>query len=270
MDDSRDTLRPDNNDLTDEEDLSIQLFRLPDGRTAEVHFVHKVPKDLVHTMALHRVTLLQSHPVHNYEQYVIVVGDGSVRGHDDPVHTGTYFNLKLLYLKDIEKEWFPISPGFALLDRSQTAPWASEILAAAGTSVEPFVIPPNPKADLFAKIDEKQAEIPATLVSLLFQGRFGVLPEAPPTAQHMGWASAVTTALALHVITQYDELRRRIGHREGIADVLGDVLRERFGEHSNIPPLAYRLAALPNLDAVIQIITTADDFDELYAKYLTN
>ena len=170
----------------------------------------------------------------------------------------------------IEKEWFPISPGFALLDRSQTAPWASDILAAAGAAVEPFVVPPNPNADIFAEVDEKQAEIPAQLVSLFFEGRFGVRPKAPATAQDMGWATAVTTALALHVITQYDELRQRIGHREGVADVLGDVLRERFGEHPKIPPLAYRLAALPDLDAVIEIITTADGFDDLYAKYLTD
>lgn len=254
---------------TDPRPTGIQILRLPDGRVAEVHCVRKVPKDLVPMMAWHRAAVLQAHPVDTLEQYVVVTGDGDVRRHDDPVHTGIYFDLKFLYLKDIETEWFPICPGFRALGRHRTPPWASQIVDAVGATAEPFVVPANPSTRGFAEIeDENQSGLPAHLVSLFLAGRFGVRPEVPVDARHLGWASAVTMALALYTVTQFDEVRRRIGRREGIADVLGDVLRERFGEHPNILVLAYRLAALTDLDAVIQIIATADGLDELNSKYL--
>jgi hypothetical protein len=255
--------------LTPPQPTGIHVLRLPDDRVAEVHCVREVPKNLVATMAWHRAALLQAHPVGTLEQYVVVIGDGDVRRHDDPVHTGIYFDLKILYLKDIEEEWFPISPGFRFLGRCRTPPWASQVVDAVGATAEPFVVPENPTSGGFAEIeDENQGRLPGHLVSLFLAGRFGVRPEVPVEARHLGWVSAVTMALALYAATQFDEVRRRIGRREGVADVLGDVLRERFGEHPEILVLAYRLAALTDLDAVIQIIATADSLDELHSKYL--
>jgi hypothetical protein len=248
---------------------SIQLYRLSDGRAAQVHCVQKVPKDLVPTMGLHRAALLQTHPIDNLEQYVVVLGDGTVRRHDDPVHTGRYFELNLLYVKDVEPEWFALSSGFALLCRSRAAPWVSQLLQPAGATLEPFVVPPDAGADVLHEMDENQPGIPAQLVSLFFDGRFGPPPDVPLAARGSGWAAALTTALALHAITEFGSVRRLIGRREGIADVLGDVLRERFGRHPDIPALAYQLAGLPDLDAVLQIITAADELDDLSSTYLT-
>jgi hypothetical protein len=254
--------------LLNPQPTGIQLIRLPDGRCAEVHCVHTVPKGLVATMAGHKKALRQAFPVDHLEQYVVVLGDGELRGPDDPAHTGVYFGLRLVYLRDIEKEWFSTSTGFALLARSQTAPWASQILEAAGATVEPFVVPPNPCADIFAESDEKQATLPSRLTSLFFAGRFGPHPEISDENRTRGWGGAVLMALALHTITRFDDMRGRIARREGIADVLGDVLRERFGEHPKLSLLAYRLAALTDLDAVIQIIAATENLDDLYSKYL--
>jgi hypothetical protein len=72
----------------------------------------------------------------------------------------------------------------------------------------------------------------------------------------------------LYTVTEFETVRRRIGHREGIAEVLGDVLRERFDNHPDIATLAYRLAGSADLDGVIQTITTATDLDDLTLKYL--
>ena len=254
--------------LLNPQPTGIQLIRLPDGRCAEVHFVHTVPKGLVATMAGHKKALQQAFPVDHLEQYVVVMGDGELRGPDDPAHTGIYFGLRLVYLRDIEKEWFSTSTGFALLTRSRSAPWASQILEAAGATAEPFVVPPNPGTDIFAESDEKQAILPSRLASLFFAGRFGPPPEMSDEHRTRGWGGAVLMALALHTITRFDDMRGRIGRREGITDVLGDILRERFGEHPRLSLLAYRLAALPDLDAVIQIIAGTEHLDDLYSQYL--
>lgn len=239
----------------------IQLYRLPDGRAAQVHFVYRVPADLVPMMARYRAALLQAHPTDDLEQYVVVLGDGNLRRHNDPVHTGREFDLQLLYLKDLEPDWFLLSPAFTRLSRSRCAPTVSQILESVGARLQLVSGTPARHED---------AEVSARLVSLFVAGRFGPPPDLGSPTWGPDWAAALTTALALYAITQFEEVRRRIGRREGIADVLGDVLRERFGEHPNISPLAYQLAGSADLDAVVQIITAATDLHDLYSKFLVD
>jgi hypothetical protein len=245
--------------LNTKDSTGIQLYRLPDGRAAQVHFVHRVPPDLAPTMARYRAALRQAQPTDDLEQYVVVVGDGTIRRHDDPVHTGREFDLQLLYLKDLEPDWFLLSPAFTRLSRSKSAPTVSQILESVEARLQPVPGSPVPSED---------GDIPERLVSLFFAGRFGPPPDLEYPVWGSDWAAALTTALALYAITQFEEVRRRIGRREGIADVLGDVLRERFGEHPNISPLAYQLAGSSDLDAVVQIITAATDLRDLYSKFL--
>ncbi len=246
--------------------VPLALYLLPTGRFAQVSFLPDLPPDLAEAMPRHRTAVQQAAPVRELDQYVVIVGDGRVRAPDDPVHTGRQDGVNVLHLKDIETEWFPISPAFNRLLRSQTAPAASEILEWAGAAVETFEV--TSAAELLPGLDESPTVLPSLLVSLLFSGRFGVPPSAATRAGDPKWAEALTATLALYAIAQFEDVRQRISRREGICDVLGDVLRECFGEHPDLTKLAYRLAARTDLDTVIQIITTSTDLDELYSRYL--
>jgi MoxR-like ATPase len=110
--------------------------------------------------------------------------------------------------------------------------------------------------------DVETEKVSMQLLHLFLQGRFGDHPDVP-VAELLDWAKAVWLALAMHAVTDFDEVRRRISHRQGLADVLADVLAERFGEHPDIQLIAYRLAASPDLDAVMRDITKATTLDAM-------
>ena len=55
----------------------------------------------------------------------------------------------------------------------------------------------------------------------------------------------------------YDE-----GRDEGREEMLGTILRERFGPDARIPAIAHRLASLPD-DRAARLTITAADLDEL-------
>jgi hypothetical protein len=242
----------------------ISVFRTAENKICQVHCFREAPKDLVALMSRYRTAIEQVYPHDHLDQYAIVLGDGSIRSPGSPVHTGIHFDLRVLYVKDVEPEWFPLGPGFSLLSRSRDLPTEADLLEHARLTLTRHLV-----ADKMTGIestplydDVENGNISTQVTGLFFQGRFGEHPEVP-VAEHSDWATAVWLALAVQAVTDFDEVRRRISHRQGLADVLADVLAERFGEHPDILHIAYRLAASPDLDAVMRDITKATTLDAM-------
>ena len=252
MDESRSGGRPDHQLL---QPTLLYVFRTDEASISQVHVIREAPRDLVRRMASHRLTIEREHPTDRLDQYVVVLGDGTVNKPGDPVRTGIYFDLRLLFLRDVEPPWFSLSPSFERLSHCLTLPTESEILGAAGVTMNRYLAPPPGDS----------ADISPQLVSLFFQGRFGDHPDVPMSAQYPDWASAVHAALSYFAITNFDDVRQRISQRQGTADVIADLLADRFGDHLDIPLIAYRLAAKPSLDTVIRTITSATELDEVRA-----
>jgi hypothetical protein len=53
------------------------------------------------------------------------------------------------------------------------------------------------------------------------------------------------------------------GREEGRVELLSDLLRDRFGDHPNIPAVAHRLATGPNATTAVHAISTAATLEDL-------
>jgi hypothetical protein len=164
-------------------------------------------------MMFYRDVITGSHPDEPLDQYVIVTGDGRLRGFDDPVYTGDHFGLHLLYLRDVDPSAFAASPGFALLGRCTEPPHLANLLTAVNMAFGRFLISlqddVHDEAVLYDNGSQARAGIPEQLLSWFFQGRFGAHPEVPFERQGIGWPIDITVALAVHAITDFPNVRPR-------------------------------------------------------------
>jgi hypothetical protein len=198
---------------------NLWVFQTGLHHVAQVECVREVSRTLVTRMTLYRTAIGQAHPRATVDQYVIVVGDGSVRSLDDPVHTGVYFGLNVLYLRDVPPHRYQDSPGFAVLRRCPRVPRHPAILDEVGMTFGRFLVsvrdplrdslrdplndPLNNPAVLHDGTEEARDAIAEQLLSLYFQGRFGDHPDVPAEQRHDGWPVDVTVALAVHAITDF-------------------------------------------------------------------
>jgi hypothetical protein len=185
----------------------LWVFQTGPNQLAQVECVREVSRTLVTRMLLYRTAISQAHPQAGLEQYVIVVGDGTVRPLDDPVYTGVYFGLKVLYLRDVEPPWYQASPSFAVLRRCPVPPRYPAILSQADMALGRFLVsiqdPVHEDAVLHDGSERARAGVTEQLVSLYFQGRFGDHPDVPVGQRQESWPFDVTVALAVHAITDF-------------------------------------------------------------------
>jgi hypothetical protein len=92
------------------------LLRVAVDQLVHVEYVRRVDADLVHRMLGYRSVISRDHPG-RLSQHVVVLGEGNVRGHEDPVGTGFWLDLNVIYLRDVE-------PG-RLLEVPSLAPLAA-------------------------------------------------------------------------------------------------------------------------------------------------
>jgi hypothetical protein len=185
----------------------LWVYQTGPNQLAQVECVREVSRTLVTRMLLYRTAISQAHPQAGLEQYVIVVGDGTVRPLDDPVYTGVYFGLKVLYLRDVEPPWYQASPSFAVLRHCPVPPRYPAILSQADMTLGRFLVsiqdPVHEDAVLHDGSERARAGVTEQLVSLYFQGRFGDHPDVPVGQRQEGWPFDVTVALAVHAITDF-------------------------------------------------------------------
>lgn len=195
----------------------LWVFQTGPNRLAQVECVREVSKTLVTRMVLYRTAIRQMHPQAELDQYVIVVGDGTVRPLDDPVGTGVYFGLNVLYLRDVEPLWYEASPGFVVLRHRPATPRYCEILDQVDMTLGRFLVsvhdPVHETAVLHDGSQRAREGVPELLLSLYFQGRFGEHPDIPVARRHDGWPIDVTVALAVHAIIDFDRCRARAVRR---------------------------------------------------------
>ncbi len=193
----------------------LWVFTTGPDRLAQVEYVREVPRTLLPQMMLHRAAIAQAHPGEHLDQYVIVVGDGEIRPPDDPVNSGHYFGLNVLYLKDVEPYWFEAGHCFALLRNCTVAPLQHELLDPLHLSLGRFLISEqdgiHDPAVLHEGAKKAREGIPEHLSDLYFNGRFGRHPQVRPEHRGENWALDIAIALAVHAITEFQHLTQRWG-----------------------------------------------------------
>jgi hypothetical protein len=189
----------------------LWLFQTTSMGLAQVECVREVSRTLVPRMMFYREVITRAYPHQPLEQFVIVTGDGTIRHRDDPVYSGDYFALHVLYIQDVDPATFEAGPGFATLRRYSQAPHFAQLLLAANMALGRFMVTLQDDAHDEAVLRDDSgtahARIPEHLLSLYFQGRFGDHPEVPREQQDDDWATDIAVALAVHAITDFERTR---------------------------------------------------------------
>ena len=91
------------------------VARVGPRRLLHVEYVTAVSWRLVPKMLLYRGLIMSRHKFHHVTQYVVVLGRGTVRGHDDYAVNEFRLNLHPFYLRDADPEQFLNDAHFAPL-----------------------------------------------------------------------------------------------------------------------------------------------------------
>jgi hypothetical protein len=100
--------------------LSVDLLlRVGPKQIAHVEYTRKATGDMVARMMIYRGLIQRAYPKHHITQHILVLGDGSVRGHDQPDRYGFSLHLNVVYLRRHDPASFstiqalPCSPPLA-------------------------------------------------------------------------------------------------------------------------------------------------------------
>jgi hypothetical protein len=228
------------------------LLRVGSDRLAHIEYARHATADLVPRMLGYRSLFMLAHHHDLLVQHVIVLGDGRVRGHDQPTTQRFWLDLNVVYLRELDPSRCLVNASMAPLaalgrgspdDRAQAysealtkiykegGPRVGELLTwttvLATITVDPIIM---------RKIVE---EVGMTVedTTELFKG--------------LVWGQTLITSA------------REEGLEQGVEQSLVVRLEERFGSDTDVRAIAHRLALWPDAASAFRAITAASSLADL-------
>jgi hypothetical protein len=230
------------------------ILRLGPQRLANIEYVTTVRPGLVTQLLGYRFAIMRDYPDHELTQHVIVLGDGTVRGHDELTRWHFVLELHVLYLRHLEAAAFlkdPRTAPLAVLARGSTAERAHALEAALRVIDESNVdhsgllynaagalAAIRLDTDMIGKI-VREATMSAKTAEEIFQ-----------MFRDVGWADP------------FIRQGRQEGLRQGRQQILARLIEKRFGPHAHTESLAERLSAWPESYA-FDLVTESPTFEDL-------
>jgi hypothetical protein len=88
----------------------VLLLRVAPNRLAHLYCVHRISdqehasEELIQQLMIDRALIMLAYPEDRLSQHVIVLGEGTVRGHDEPARRGFSLKLNIVYVRDLDPE----------------------------------------------------------------------------------------------------------------------------------------------------------------------
>jgi hypothetical protein len=207
-------------------------------RLMHVEYETAPGKDLVTRMFNYRARIMSLYPKAHLTQYIIVLGNGRVRGYDD-LRNGFTLDLRIIYLRDCDPAEFlkdPVLAPLAVLARGRRARRERSFSAALALIRDSG----HPQSGELLQAAETLALIrldAATIDRIRKENGMSI----QPLVDH-------------YRDTEVGQHLRRLGREE----MLLAALRSQFGDRPEIPDVAKRLAGWPDI-AAFQAINAATD-----------
>jgi hypothetical protein len=226
------------------------LIRVAPRRLAHVEYARRGEKAVVTQMLWYRCLVMRKYPDHHLDQYVLVLGGGRVRGHDDLEGRGFALKLALSYLREQDAQWF--------LNRPPLAPLA--VLARGGRQERAKAC--EEAIRVIHKTGGERTEelldftnVLAT-ITLDRQSMHKVLEEVGMTIE------TIMDFYQDSILGQGFEAKgREQGLEQGREQALIELITERFGSTPAAAETAHRLASWPS--GAVHAVISADSLDEL-------
>lgn len=229
------------------------LLRVGPGRLAHVEYARRGERDLVARMMMYRCLIMRDYPDDVLGQHIIVLGGGRVEGHEDPVRTGFWLDLNVVYLRDVDPEWFLGGPELAPLAvlgrggrevRERACGRALRLIhQAGGVRTEDLLDFTCVLATIILDRDAVQR----------------ILKEVGMTMESI--AEFYRDTDLGHVLQDVGRKEgRKEGRQEGREAALVEAITDRFGPDPGVPVIAHRLAgwSVGAFHAVIAAASLAD------------
>ncbi|HST84303.1 MAG TPA: hypothetical protein VLL08_21380 [Kineosporiaceae bacterium] len=228
------------------------LLRVGPGRLAHIEYARQATSDLVPRMLGYRSLIMLAHLGEQLTQYIVVLGGGRVRGHDDPTTQRFWLDLKVLYLRELD-------PAACLADAA-LAP-----LAALGRGS------PAARAEAYAqalRVVYKEGG-PRTGELLAFTTVLATITVdaiiMKKIVEEVGMTVEDTTEFFRGLAWGQTLLEQGLeqGLERGLEQGLVARLQERFGTAAEIPAIAHQLARWPDPASAYRAITAAAALTDL-------
>jgi hypothetical protein len=231
------------------------LLRVSDDHMGHVEYMRTTASDLVARMLVYRGLILNKYPDHRVTQYVLVLGGGQIKGHDDLSGLGFALDLRIIYARDVDPSVFLNGPDLAAL-----------AVLGRGTTYE------RAKAYSTAITLIREHAGPDTAGLLEFAGLMAAITLDSSIVRQIVEEAAMTREeanLTLERLTEeFGETAlvrsaREESHTSARTEVLAAMLRERFGDEPDVAAVAERLASWADTAAAVHAISTAETLDKI-------
>jgi hypothetical protein len=206
----------------------------------------------------YRARIMMHHPDAQFTQYVIVLGDGVVKGHDDLERFGFTLDLRVIYLRERDPEEFLSSPELAplaVLARGSRAVREQSLASAfrlLKNSSHPRVIDLRLSAELLAGI-----RLDGPTIDRIARECEMDISDIRPMVEYYR-----NTNWAQELLRESEAEVRQQGLERGRERMLVALLRTRFGDDAHVQEAARHLAPWDE-GAAIAAITEAVDLPSL-------
>jgi hypothetical protein len=234
---------------TRESDL---VLRIGPNELAHVEYVRRVDDDLVPRMLDYRARIMLAHKDDTLRQYVLVLGEGTVRGHDEPAAKHFWLGLAVVYARDLDPEWCLSEPSLAPLaplGRGSPAERAQHYKNALRTIQKHD----GPNSGALLTCTSVLATITLDL-SIIEQIAEEVEMTVADIMLQLPWGREVL------------QVGLETGREEGREETLTLLLEQRFGRDHDVRPIARHLATWTDHGAALHAILTVDHLDDLAAE----
>jgi hypothetical protein len=241
------------------------VVRTAPSRLMHVEYMRDSSSDLVARMLIYRGFIRRKYPGEWLGQHVIVLGDGWVKGYDDPTQ-GFTLDLHVMYLRQMDPEVFLAEPALAalaVLSRGD-AQARAQAYAASLRAIQ----------DAGGPHRAERLELAAMLapIRLDLDTIERVTEEAGMSIEELAEFYSEAKFAQRQRQQARDEGReegRDEGLDQGRVETLAALLHDRFGEHPDLLTAARNLAGWPDKSAAIRVITGASTVEDLLGPPLT-
>jgi hypothetical protein len=203
--------------------------------------------DLVRRMYEYRGRIMREYPGFRLTQYVIVLGTGTVRGHDDLDRFGFVLDVRVIYLRQYDPAMFladPLLAPFAVLARGSRAVREQSLAAALRLLRDSG----DPRVRVLLQVLDALAEIRldrSTIERIRKESGLSIEP-------------LVNFYKDTEVGHRLQDLGREAGREEARERLVLALLRTRFGDGHQVRAAARRLARWDEAAAVAAMTAASD------------
>jgi hypothetical protein len=221
------------------------LARVGPERLLHLEYMRSPEPDMAARIVTYRGHIMRRHLGEQITQVAIVLGEGVLAPHDDPV-TGFRLGLRTLYLRDADPKELLARPGLApmaMLPRGSPAERAERLSSA----LDLIAKEPQPRQNVLV-----EAAMTLAMITL-----------DRSTIDRIRKEKSMTVA---DFCEFYAESDFAVAFREqGEAHVFLELLRDRFPDAPDLEQLAAKLAAVADTAAVVRAIGRAAGPEDLKA-----